>query len=331
VPYHLRVDASTACQLRCPGCPTTEGKVREGLATGLLSAAALQRLLDENPQVGSLELSNWGEIFLNPELPDLLRIAWKRRVDITAANGVNLNSASPEALKAVVAYRVRALTCSIDGATPEVYQQYRRRGHLPRVLENIRQIQSWKRRYWSSFPRLTWQFVVFEHNHHELEQARQKARELGMAFVAKTSWGGLHGTQPPQAANRGGDSERRRIERSACAQLWQAPQINHDGRLLGCCINHWGDFGNVFERPLEALLEAAPMQAARRMLMGQTPPQEGVPCSQCSLYHQLCSSGDWIRPEECGTSPWLAGMLRVRRCLPAWAWEVLRELRARLG
>jgi len=138
VPYHLRVDASTACQLRCPGCPTTEGKVREGLATGLLSAAALQRLLDENPQVGSLELSNWGEIFLNPELPDLLRIAWKRRVDITAANGVNLNSASPEALKAVVAYRVRALTCSIDAATPEVYQQYRRRGHLPRVLENIR-------------------------------------------------------------------------------------------------------------------------------------------------------------------------------------------------
>ncbi len=331
MPYHLRVDASTACQLRCPGCPTTEGKVREGLGTGLLSAAGLQRLLDENPGVGSLELSNWGEIFLNPELPDLLRIAWERRVDVTAANGVNLNSASAEALRAVVAYRMRAMTCSIDGATPEVYKQYRRRGQLEQVLENIAQIQSWKRRYWSSFPRLTWQFVVFEHNEHELEQARRKARELGMAFVAKTSWGGLHGTQPPQGGNRQGQLERRAIERSACAQLWQAPQINHDGRLLGCCINHWGDFGNVFEAPLEELLEAPPMQAARRMLKGEAPPEEGVPCSQCTLYHQLRASDDWLSPEEYRTSPRLARMLKVRRCLPAWVWEMLRELRARVG
>lgn len=33
------------------------------------------------------------------------------------------------------------------------------------------------------------------------------------------------------------------------------PQINWDGKLLGCCLNFWGDFGgNAFEQGLERIL-----------------------------------------------------------------------------
>ena len=28
-----------------------------------------------------------------------------------------------------------------------------------------------------------------------------------------------------------------------CHQLWEAPQINWDGKILGCARNFWGDFG----------------------------------------------------------------------------------------
>ena len=36
-----------------------------------------------------------------------------------------------------------------------------------------------------------------------------------------------------------------------CHQLWDAPQINWDGKILGCCRNFWGDFGgNAFTEGL---------------------------------------------------------------------------------
>ena len=30
-------------------------------------------------------------------------------------------------------------------------------------------------------------------------------------------------------------------ERGCCKALWESPQVNWDGRVLGCAINYWGD------------------------------------------------------------------------------------------
>ena len=40
----------------------------------------------------------------------------------------------------------------------------------------------------SEFPELTWQFVVFGHNEHEIPVAREMANKLGMAFCTKITW-----------------------------------------------------------------------------------------------------------------------------------------------
>jgi len=31
--------------------------------------------------------------------------------------------------------------------------------------------------------------------------------------------------------------------RGICHQLWHAPVLNWDGRVMGCCRNFWSDFG----------------------------------------------------------------------------------------
>ncbi len=166
-PTSIRLEASSFCQLRCPSCPTTSGAIHPAVGSGFLRLENFRRLLDANPTLKQIELSNYGEIFLNPDLPRILELADGRGVTLSASNGVNLNTARPEALEALVKYRLRAMSCSIDGASAATYEVYRVRGNCATVIANIRTINEHKRRYRSPFPVLRWQFVVFGHNEHE--------------------------------------------------------------------------------------------------------------------------------------------------------------------
>lgn len=121
-PRRLRIEACSACNLRCPVCPVTTGHIHPAIGTGLLTHEDFQQLLDNNPWIDEVELSNYGEVFFNPDLVGILRTAYERGVRITLENGVNLNRCSAEAL---VKYNVRSMTCSIDGASQETYQMYR--------------------------------------------------------------------------------------------------------------------------------------------------------------------------------------------------------------
>ena len=170
-PRRLRIEASSACNLRCPVSPTTTGHIHPAIGTGLLAHEDFQQLLDDNPWIDGVELSNFGEVFLNPDLVGILRTAYERKVRITLANGVNLNRCSAGALEALVKYNVQRITCSIDGASQETYQMYRVGGDFHQVLANIDVINAHKKRLGRNTPILLWQFVVMGHNEHEIDKA----------------------------------------------------------------------------------------------------------------------------------------------------------------
>jgi hypothetical protein len=281
------------------------------LGAGHLKVADFETLLDRNPELAEVELSNYGEMFLNPHLPELLAAAHRRQVVVSGNNGVNLNFASDEALEAVVRYRVRALTCSIDGATQETYARYRRNGDIDKVLGHIDRIREHKKRFGTAFPILYWQFVVFGHNQHEIETARAMAVGRGMEFAPRLSWDADHSpvTDPELvriqtglgAADRKEYRETKGVDytRDICYQLWHAPVVNWDGRLLGCCVNYWGDFGvNAFTEGLANFGDSPNVQRARKMLTGAEPAAAGIPCSTCYHYEDLRESGRWLTEAE---------------------------------
>jgi len=305
-----------------------------------LGAQRFEQFLIRNPHIDRIELSNWGEVMLNRELPELLRIAWRRKVALHADNGANLNHLSEAILQAIVGYRLRSLTCSIDGTTQETYERYRRGGNLARVLDNIERINALKARYRTRLPRLQWQFVVFEHNAHEVEQARLWARQLNMSFRAKSNWDDLYGQSDPALLQQSdkvraalGYQDRpeyarqtgRHTLRGVCRQLWQDPQINFDGRLLGCCVNHWSDFGNVFEQGLQAVFAGESLEYARQMLRGQKSEREDIACTQCSVYHHLKENGNWLTEAEV-SSQGSAWRRWLKRHIHPDVWEWLRGL-----
>lgn len=306
-PEAIRLEASSACQLRCPTCPTTKGQTHKFIGTGVLKSKDFVRLLDNGQgSIRYVELANYGEAFLNPEMIEIMRIADERGVGVSCHSGANLNTVRDEVLEAIVKYRMRDITCSIDGASDETYRIYRRRGNFTKVIENIRKINEYKRTYNSPYPNLVWQFVIFGHNEHEIAKARALAEELDMTFLPKLSWeDGFSPIKNPeevlQASGLGAtttDEYNRETKSiymgSICRQLWDAPQINYDGRVLGCCTNFWADFGgNAFE-DYDGAINSENIRYARAMLMGQVAPREDIPCATCHIFKTRLKTGDWL-------------------------------------
>jgi hypothetical protein len=88
-----------------------------------------------------------------------------------------------------------------------------------------------------------------------------------------------------------------------CHQLWDNPQINWNGKVLGCCRNFWGDFGgNAFRDGLEASLNNEKIAYARDMLLGRAPARDDLPCTTCDIYIGMRRNRRWLdrgpRPER---------------------------------
>jgi len=307
-PRRIRLEASSDCQLRCSLCPQTTGAIAGAVGRGYLKVADFDALAAANPWLREVELSNLGEIFLNPELPQIVEAAHRRDVALSADTGANMNRVEDDALDALVRYRFRRITVSLDGASDETYPLYRRGGSFDAVVENIRKLNDIKRRNDSRYPALTWQFVVFGHNEHEIPKARAMARGLGMDFRLKPSWdpgfsplrdGEFVQEQHRLSATRQGGEEREPAAYSArtfCHQMWEEPQINWDGRVFGCCCNYWGDFGaNAFEDGLLESLNCEKMVYARSMLLGREVARGDLPCAACDTYLMMRKHGAWLR------------------------------------
>lgn len=297
-PKSVMLDACSMCQLSCPGCSTGRGENRNGIVGwGYLKFDDFKRFVDENYYIENIELSNWGEIFLNPELKKILLYGHIKGKNLSVDTGVNLNDADDEILESLVKYQVKVLRISIDGATNETYKKYRVNGNLNKVLRNIKKINDFKKKHNSEYPKLIWQFIIFGHNEHELQKAKKMASEFNMEFIPKLNlYRKFSPIKNPETVEKITGfkvtshnivADKIKINQIPCKQLWNQPQINWDGTLLGCCVNIQQSFGNVFIEGLRDSLEKEKYIYAKEMLLGRKPPRGDIVCSKCNRYKSL--------------------------------------------
>ena len=249
LPKSIRLEACTICQLNCPACymrQDPEG-VEKGCGNGMLSFENFKKIVDDN-NFEVIELSNHGEIFLNPDLIKMMEYAHKKGIALTADNGVNLNKLTDKQAEALVKYEFDNIVVSIDGASQETYKQYRRNGNFDKVIKNIEKINFYKKKYKKEKPFLNWKFVLFGHNEHEVKKAQRLAKKLNMEIFFVTNWDpsfspvkdldlvkkltGVTGkTHTPRSRLK--QFINKEIDWYYCNFLWEAPQINWDGQILG--------------------------------------------------------------------------------------------------
>ncbi len=295
----ISLEASSVCQLRCPCCNQTTGD--KGITTsGFLKFENFKWFVETYPEFERIELSCWGEPFLNPQMDEIMAFAQSMDVGLAVRAGSNFNTISKETIENLVKYRFRHVTIAIDGTTPEVYQIYRQRGDFDTVIRNIKLVNEFKAKYGSSYPELRWQFIVFEHNEHQIAEAEKMASELKMIFQLKLN--AKHSYAPVKnkeilreklgaATPREYWVRNKKTYMSGCSAMWIAPQITWDGKFTGCCVNKWGDFGNVFESGLEACLSSERFRYAKKMVTGKAKARDDIPCNSCSSYRNKIKEG----------------------------------------
>lgn len=314
LPTTVRIDASTFCQLRCLDCPTHLPNAMT-IGKGNLKYSDFKIFIENNRYVQTIELSNFGEIFLNPELVNIIEYAFQQNVSLKADNGVNFNTVTDEMLEALVKFKFKSMVISIDGTSQKTYSQYRVNGDYDRVINNIKRLNFYKEKYSSEYPDLTWQFVLMHHNEDDVKNVKEQAKMLNMNVVFKYTWNPDYQPQKIEMlkAETGLASLTREeyhqnnsktYKSDVCHQLWNSPQINWDGRLLGCCtVGTTGkkDFGvNVFDIGLEQALTAESYKFAKLLLQGKVTTQDifhlhdVIPCIDCGIYKERLKYNDFI-------------------------------------
>lgn len=180
-PFGLIVDPSDMCRLACPGCVhssrSEELKIFDWHKGALPEDrfSALLRLY--GPYAIGVYFCNYGEPLLNLNTPALIRKAKSYLLGTALSTSLSVPRFDPEAY---VASGLHFMVLSIDGASQPVYERFRRHGTLELVLDNVRGIVEAKRRLGKRTPALSWNFLAFEHNAHEIPRASRMARELGV-------------------------------------------------------------------------------------------------------------------------------------------------------
>ena len=273
------IEPNLYCNLQCPACPT-------GLRLGLRPTVAIDEELFKTTidQIGDyifqLYMYNWGEPLLHKRTPEMIAYAKKKDINILLSTNLSLKLTDDYIDRLVLSGLDRMLV-SLDGVTQESYSKYRQRGDIELVRENVRRIQQAKQRLGSATPRVVWQFLVFRHNEHEIEQARALHKEWGAdefivggaempvepyndGFEPSTipEYNVYHPDHPSQK-----EAERQLNSDRACSWLYGVFVLNPNGKVSPCCAvpSEKLDFGEYHNGDFFSVWNNDKFRRARRM------------------------------------------------------------------
>ena len=138
-PTHLDIELASACQLRCPMCPTGNGMMSEALK-GVMSWSLYKKIVDEavKNKVYSIKLSWRGEPHLNKSIWKMVRYAKSRGIkDVaTLSNGESMKEKD---LYEVVDSGLDWISFSVDGME-ESYNKIRHPAKFNDLVYKIKKI-----------------------------------------------------------------------------------------------------------------------------------------------------------------------------------------------
>lgn len=294
-PQSVRIEACSLCQLDCVECYMRKDN-NGTTGSGYLKYEDFKRFIENNDYIRNIELANSGEVFLNRDLKKIIMLSKKKGIKLSCGSGVNFNYLSDEVTEEIVSSGCfTSITISLDGASQETYEQYRRKGDFEAVINNIKKINDYKKKYQTEYPVLAWKYILFPHNEHEVRKAKEMAEALDMQISFVLPWGDvftptnreeleeLTGLKAFSYAELQEQGNRDRIICCQCQGIVFTPQINWDGRLMGCCCDYKNDWKeNAFEKSLEEVLNSKEYRNnILRMLGGEETTSEDTPCEEC--------------------------------------------------
>ena len=200
---------------------------------------------------------------------------------IYTATSTNAHFIDQAKAEEIVRSGLNRLIISIDGTTQEVYEQYRRRGNLDKVISGTRAILDAKKKLKSKFPRVYFQFLVVRPNEHQIPEVKALGKRMGVDKVLlKTAqvYEYKHGNDLIPTIDKyaryrkmpDGTWEIKNKLEDHCWKMWHSTVITWDGRVVPCCFDKDAThmMGRVGEKSFRDVWFGRRYKAFRGAVMG---------------------------------------------------------------
>ena len=245
VPMTISIEPTTACNLRCPECPS--GLRSFSRDTGNLKSDFFRKTIDQlSDRLLYLIFYFQGEPYINPQFLDMVQYANDKGLyTITSTNGHFLDD---DTCKRTIESGLDRIIISIDGTTQETYESYRIGGDLEKVKQGAANLVKWKKELKSHTPHVIFQFLVVRPNEHQIADVYKLAQDIGVDEVKlKTAQiydykngNVLIPTIDKYARYKKQKNGQYRIKNELlnhCWKLWHACVITWDGIVVPCCFD----------------------------------------------------------------------------------------------
>jgi len=245
LPISIAIEPTTACNLRCPECPS--GLRSFTRPTGKLSSGFFKKTIDElSDHLAYLTFYFQGEPYLNPEFLEMVHYASKQKIYTTTST--NAHFLDEENARKTVESGLNRLIISIDGATQGTYEAYRKEGDLEKVLEGTSNAVHWKKKLLRNDLQILWQFLVVRPNEHEIGQIKKMAKAYQVdkvAFKTAQIYDFENGNELIPTIDQ--YSRYKKVSDSSykiknelenkCWKMWHSCVITWDGQVIPCCFD----------------------------------------------------------------------------------------------
>lgn len=187
---HVDLEMSSLCNAKCPICNRRQqgGPKNTSYKETYLTLERLKKWLSKEfiAQLYGLQIcGNYGDAMTNPELIDILKYMTSINPGLHMTMNTNASGRNEEfwtELGKLFSPDHNILTFSVDGLE-DTNHIYRRGTHWPKIMNAMK----W---FVKAGGRARWEYLVFKHNQHQIEEAKQLAKDMGLVqFFAKEAMG----------------------------------------------------------------------------------------------------------------------------------------------
>jgi radical SAM protein with 4Fe4S-binding SPASM domain len=229
---------------------------------GHMDLDTFKQIIDLNPELERIYLTNWGEPLIHPEIVQMIRYTHaKGKHSAITTNGTTL---SKELSRELIESGLDLLKISVDG-NKETYQKIR--GHsYERIESDIMEFLDIRNRLGKK-PWVEVSMLVFEDTQEEIEQFLKKWTPIA-DFV---------NLQPKFFTIK-------RKKYSPCRDLWRILVVLWNGDVVPCCADFEGvlTLGNAKTTNLQSIFKSPAMKDIRKKHIKKKPPSL---CASCSPYY----------------------------------------------
>lgn len=179
-PYDYAVEVSGRCNLRCLSCPRAHGNSNHpspGFMTLDNFKRVLKKVMAESPLVGNIQLYQWGEPLLNPQLPLMIQHANEQGIKCAVSSNLNLKIDYQALIRSKPEWF--RISCSGIGQN---YEKTHTGGKWIRFFENLKKIGLYRNEYYPDMKVELFYHIYRHNNGKDLNRIKDICHVYGFEF-----------------------------------------------------------------------------------------------------------------------------------------------------